>query len=148
MARAVRVIAAGEPRDGEIVDTLILDFAQRQAPTGTFTGLRGRQFEIPRMTRRLMHEDCLVLDDGSLVEILASPEPLIELRAASTAALARLAWQIGDRHIPAELHARRLRLRRDAAVEEWLRSIGAQPVAIEAPFEPECGAYAGHLVER
>jgi urease accessory protein len=148
MPRVVRVIAAGEPRDGEIVDALLLNFSQRQAAHGTLTGLRGMQIEIPQTMRRLMHEDCLVLDDGQLVEILASPEPLIELRAAGTAALARLAWQIGDRHIPAELHARRLRLRRDPAVEEWLRSIGAVPVVIEAPFEPESGAYTGHFAQR
>lgn len=148
MRRAVRVIPAGAPRASEIVDTLLLDFSQRQTPAGTFTGLRGTCIELPQLGRRLMHEDCLLLDDGTLVEILASPEPLIELRAGNAAALAQLAWQIGDRHIPAELHARRLRMRRDAAVEEWLRSIGATPVAIEAPFEPESGAYAGQLADR
>jgi urease accessory protein len=57
-------------------------------------------------------------------------------------ALARLAWHLGDRHVPIQVLERRLRLKRDPAIEALLQSLGAKVVAIEAPFEPEGGAYA------
>ena len=83
-----------------------------------------------------------MLDDGSLVEVVAEPEPLIEARAADLPALARLAWHLGDRHVPVQMLERRLRLKRDPAIEALLASLGAKVVAIDAPFEPEGGAYA------
>ena len=91
---------------------------------------------------RLRTDDALVLDDGRLVEVVAEPEPLIEVRADDLPALARLAWHLGDRHVPIQVLERRLRLRRDPAIEALLQSLGAKVVAIEAPFEPEGGAYA------
>jgi urease accessory protein len=55
--------------------------------------------------------------------------------------LARLAWHLGDRHVPVQIMERKLRLKRDESIEALLQSLGAKVVAIEAPFEPEGGAY-------
>jgi urease accessory protein len=105
--------------------------------------LRGTSVELALGDeRRLRTDDCLILEDGNLIEIVAQPEALLEARAADVAALARLAWQLGDHHIPVEISERRLRVRRDPAVENLLRSAGAKVTAIEAPFEPEGGAYS------
>jgi len=60
---------------------------------------------------------------------------------ATSTALARLAWHLGDRHVPVQLFPNRLRVRRDAAIEALLARLGAKTVAIEAPFDPEGGAY-------
>jgi urease accessory protein len=62
------------------------------------------------------------------------------------AALVRVAWHLGNRHLPTELTRRALRIRRDPVIEEMARGLGASVVAIEAPFNPEGGAYAkgGH----
>ena len=76
------------------------------------------------------------------MEVVAAPEPLIEARAADLAGLARLAWHLGDRHVPVQVLPNRIRARRDAAVEALLKSLGAKVALIEAPFEPEGGAYA------
>jgi len=89
---------------------------------------------------RLRTDDLLVLDDGTLVEVVAAPEPLIEARVADVAALARLAWYLGDRHV--QVLANRIRAQRDPAIEALLKSLGAKLTMIEAPFEPEGGAYA------
>ena len=67
-----------------------------------------------------------MLDDGGLVEVVADAEPLFEARAADPAALARLAWHLGDRHVPVELKSNRLRVRREpddrsAAAGAWAR---------------------------
>ena len=140
--RATGVIRAGEPRTGTVRDTLILDFEHRQSPDALLTGLRGTRIETRLPTARLRTDDCLALDDGTLAEIVARPEPLLEVRAADAAVLARVAFHLGDRHIPAELGARRLRVRREAVTETLLAGLGVAAKPIEAPFEPEGGAYA------
>jgi urease accessory protein len=143
MPRATRVVHAAERRDAPVIDTLILPHAQRQAQKGFLFGIKGICVELDFAEPvRLRTDDALVLDDGSLVEVVAEPEPLIEVRAADLPSLARLAWHLGDRHVPVQVLERRLRLRRDPAVEALLESLGAKPVAIDAPFEPEGGAYA------
>jgi urease accessory protein len=144
MPRAVAILRAGQNRSGEIVDTVLLDYDQRRTPDGVLTGLKGTQVQVAiAKSESLATDDCLVLDDGRLIEIVARPEPLLEVRAGDAAGMARLAWHLGDRHIPAELHERRLRVRRDPAVEKLLASLGAKVLPIDAPFQPEGGAYSG-----
>jgi urease accessory protein len=146
MPRATRVIAAGHRHDRRedrsLVDTVILDYAQRSAQAITVTGVNGTAIMLElHPPARLRTDDLLVLDDGGLVEVVAAPEPLIEARAADVAALARLAWHLGDRHVPVQLLPNRIRTSRDAGVEALLTSLGAKIAMIEAPFEPEGGAY-------
>jgi urease accessory protein len=142
MPRATRVLHAAERRDTTAIDTLILPHAQRQVQQGFLFGVKGTCVELDFAEGvRLRTDDALVLDDGSLVEVVAEPEPLIEARAADLPALARLAWHLGDRHVPVQILERRLRLKRDPAIEALLADLGAKVVAIDAPFEPEGGAY-------
>ena len=145
-----------EVAEGRIAaDTLLLDHEQRRMPRGTFKGLRGTMVEIALpQGRRLRTGDVLQLDDGNLIEIVAKPEDLLEVRTTDPSALARLAWLLGDHHIPVEIHERRLRLHRSDAARVLLQPHGARLpdarhpdtrlIEIEAPFEPEGGAYDGH----
>ena len=143
MPRATSVIAAQHRHDRPVADTVILDYAARSAGEGAVTSVKGRIIEIDLHGGvRLRTDDLLVLDDGALVEVVAAPEPLIEARAADVAALARLAWHLGDRHIAVQLLPNRVRARRDEAVETLLAALGAKVTLIDAPFEPEGGAYA------
>jgi urease accessory protein len=147
MPRACSVIAASHRHGRPVVDTVILDYAQRNASKITVTGVRGGTIEIElHHPVRLRTDDLLVLDDGGLVEVVAAPEPLIEARAGQMAGhlagLARLAWHLGDRHVPVQVLPNRIRAQRDPAVEALLASLGAKVAVIDAPFEPEGGAYA------
>jgi urease accessory protein len=142
MSRAIRVLGPAERSNRPVIDTVILDYAQRSAQKIAATGIKGGCFEIELAEPARLHtDDLLVLDDGSLVEVVAAPEPLIEARAADLASLARLAWHLGDRHVPAQLFPNRIRARREPAIERLLKSLGATLTLIEAPFEPEGGAY-------
>ena len=142
MPRATRVVTAAERKDAPVADTLILPHAQRQAQKGFLFGIKGTCVELDFADPvRLRTDDALVLDDGGLIEVVAEPEPLVEVRAADLPSLARLAWHLGDRHVPVQVFERKLRLKRDPAVEAMLASLGAKVTAIEAPFEPEGGAY-------
>jgi urease accessory protein len=141
MPRAIRVVDGGQRHGRPIADTVILDFAQRSGKARV-TGAKGTALDIDlHEPARLRTDDLLLLDDGSLVEVVAAAEPLIEARAADLAGLARLAWHLGDRHVSVQVLANRIRARRDVAIEALLKSLGAKVILIEAPFEPEGGAY-------
>jgi urease accessory protein len=145
MRRAIRVIAGDTDVPGAPVDTLQLKAEQRQNPRGMITGIGGTPVELALAEPlRLRGGDHLLLEDGGVVEVVAEPEPLAEIRAADLPALARLAWHLGDRHVPVQIFERRLRIRRDPAIETLLISLGARVAPIEAPFDPEGGAYAVH----
>jgi len=143
MARVVKIVAPGAAAGKPTIDTVILTPEQRRAPRGSVTGVKGTRvdFDLAEPVALRMG-DLLLLDDGNLVEVVAEPEPLIEARAQDLTALARLAWHLGDRHVPVQLFPNRLRVRRDPAIEALLARLGAKTVAIEAPFDPEGGAYA------
>src|SRR5262249_40584495 len=143
MPRATRVLSPAEREGSALLDTLILPYAQRQAHKGFVFGVKGTCVELDFAEPvRLRTDDALLLDDGALVEVVAEPEPLLEARAADLPSLARLAWHLGDRHVPVQVLERRLRLKRGPAVPTLLESLGAKVPAIDAPFEPEGGAYA------
>jgi urease accessory protein len=143
MPRATSVINAAHRHDRPVADTVILNSTQRSAQKVSVTGARGTVVEIDlHMPVRLRTDDLLLLDDGTLVEVVAAPEPLIEARAADLPGLSRLAWHLGDRHIPVQVLPNRVRALRDAATETLLKSLGAKVTMIDAPFEPEGGAYA------
>jgi urease accessory protein len=97
--------------------------------------------DLPQ-ARVLRDGEALRLEDGRLIAIHAAKEPLIEVRAASPGLLMRLAWHIGNRHLPARLTADRILLRRDHVMAAMLTGLGAHVRDIDAPFDPEGGAYA------
>ncbi|THF66573.1 urease accessory protein UreE [Pseudothauera nasutitermitis] len=83
--------------------------------------------------------------DGRVVEVLAAPEELLEVRCADALELARAAYHLGNRHVAVELGEGWLRIQADHVLENMLLGLGATVAAITAPFEPESGAYAhGH----
>jgi urease accessory protein len=141
MPRATRVLRAGEARPAPAVDTLILDFDQRQTKQGFFFTGKGTCIELDfAEPPALATDDALVLDDGSLIEVVADSEELIEARIGDPAALARLAWRLGDGHVPVQLFANRVRLRRNPQVEALLVGIATKVTPLTAPFEPDVRA--------
>ncbi len=108
------------------------------------TGTRGLEFLLDLESAvALRGGDALVLQDGRLIEVVAAPEPLAEIRATGPLHLARVAWHLGNRHLPAQFTAKGLRIRRDHVIEAMVKGLGARVIEIEAPFDPEGGAYAG-----
>ncbi|NEW89118.1 urease accessory protein UreE [Rhodopseudomonas sp. WA056] len=124
-------------------DTVVLDFDDRHRRRMAMTGTRGLAFLLDlEQAVALRGGDALVLDDGRLVEVVAAPEPLLEIRGHDPQHLVRLAWHLGNRHLPTQLMAKALRIRRDHVIADMVRGLGGKVVEIEAPFDPEGGAYA------
>jgi urease accessory protein len=128
-------------------DTVVLDFDDRHRRRMAMTGTRGLEFLLDLENAvALRGGDALVLDDGRLIEVVAAPEPLLEIRGHDPHHLIRVAWHLGNRHLPTQIMAKGLRIRRDHVIEAMVKGLGARVIEIEAPFDPEGGAYAagGH----
>ena len=124
-------------------DTVVLDFDDRHRRRMAMTGTRGLEFLLDLENAvALRGGDALVLEDGRLVEVVSAPEPLVEIRGADPQHLVRIAWHLGNRHLPTQIVGKGLRIRRDHVIEEMVKGLGARVIEIEAPFDPEGGAYA------
>lgn len=123
-------------------DTVVLDYEERHRRRVTMTGVRGTEFllDLPDAVH-IRGGDALVLEDGRLIEVVAAPEALAEIRTPDPRLMVRLAYHLGNRHAPAEILAKAIRIRRDHVLEDMVKSLGAKVMHIEAPFEPDGGAY-------
>jgi urease accessory protein len=142
MIRATKVL--GQHRWKEAAaDTVVLDFDDRHRRRMAMTGTRGLEFLLDLENAvALRGGDALVLEDGRLIEVVAAPEPLIEIKGSDPHHLIRVAWHLGNRHLPTQIMAKGLRIRRDHVIEAMVKGLGARVIEIEAPFDPEGGAYA------
>lgn len=128
---------------GETADRVVLDYDDRHRRRIAMTGKNGIAFLLDLPTpAELRGGDALLLEDGRLVEVVAAAEPLLEIRCADAKHLARVAWHLGNRHVPTQLLTNSLRIRRDHVLAELAAQLGADVAKIDAPFDPEGGAYA------
>jgi urease accessory protein len=91
--------------------------------------------------------DVLVAEDGSLVMVVATPQPVLAVRSSghgSALDLLRAAYHLGNRHVAVELRADRLQIEPDHVLADMLRQMHLGVSEELAPFEPEGGAYATH----
>lgn len=90
--------------------------------------------------------DVLVTEDGSLVRVLAAPQPVLRVTACdehgTALDLPRAAYHLGNRHIALEVQTDRLQLEPDPVLAGMLRAMHLIVTEVNAPFEPEAGAYA------
>ena len=141
MLRAGAVIPASQ-WSGAPADSVVLDFDERYRRRLAMKGVGGLEFLLDLAEAAMLRGgDGLRLEDGRIVEVVAAPEPLAEVRAADALTLTRLAWHLGNRHLPTELTPKALRIRRDPVIEAMIQGLGARVIPLEAPFNPEGGAY-------
>ena len=144
MNRIAEVLPAGR-WTGEPADLVVLDYDGRHRRRILMIGVSGHEYLLDLAeARHLRDGDGLKLEGGEVVQVVARPEPLLEVRADSQAALVRLAWHIGNRHLAAAVFADHILIRRDHVIAHMLEHLGAQVRQVEAPFDPEGGAYDDH----
>jgi len=129
---------------GPAADHVTLSYDDRHRRRITLTGDHGVRalLDLPYAVL-LAGGSGLQLDDGRILEVRARVEPLLEVRAKDTAGLLRLAWHIGNRHLTAQIEPDRILIRLDHVIAIMLTGLGAIVTEIEAPFDPEGGAYGG-----
>lgn len=143
MMRVREILAAGT-WEGAPADSVVLDREDRHRRRAVLDCAGGTNvlLDMPKAVH-LHHGDALVLEDGRLVAILAAAEDLVEIEAASADDLLRIAWHLGNRHLPTQLVPGALRIRRDHVIEDLVARLGGRMMPLVAPFDPEGGAY-GH----
>jgi urease accessory protein len=82
--------------------------------------------------------------DSSLVRVIAKPELVLTVTAATPQLLIRAAYHLGNRHVPVEITATYLRLSPDLVLQTMLQQLGMQVQQAVLPFQPEIGAYGNH----
>jgi len=87
--------------------------------------------------------DLVTASDGRVFEVASSTEKLLHVEAKTARDLATAAYHLGNRHVPVQVGESFLRIAEDHVLEEMLHKLGVDVSHVEAPFEPEAGAYAG-----
>jgi len=131
--------------------TVTLDWDTRQKSRFQATDNQGRELGVflPRGTA-VRGGDVLVAEDGSLVRVIAAPQPLLRITACASHGspfdLVRAAYHLGNRHVQIELQPDHLKIEPDHVLADMLRAMHLIVNAVEEGFEPEGGAYAagGH----
>jgi len=137
------ILPAGSWNVASAADRITLDYEGRHRRRYRYRADAGLEFVLDLAQTTLLHDgDGLSLDDGRIVLVRAAPEALVAVTVDSVDALVKLAWHIGNRHLPAQLSGERILIRDDAVIVDMLRGLGAHVEKIIAPFTPERGAYA------
>lgn len=148
MIRATSVWAEGS-WPAPPADRVILTYDERHRRRLAMRGEAGLEFllDLPETTL-LRDGDGLVLEDSRIVAVCSKPESLLQVRGRNPRDLLRLAWHLGNRHLAVAIESHRLLIRPDHVIGAMLAGLGAELSAVEAPFDPESGAYthsdAGH----
>ena len=144
MMRCNAIELAGAWQRSDESDHVLIDFDRRHRRRIALTTAAGLDvlLDLPQAVR-LRDGDGLRLEDGRVVRVVAKPEPLLEIHAHGPAELVRIAWHLGNRHLPVQLLGDRIRIRADHVIADMVHGLGGHALAIEAPFDPEGGAYAG-----
>src|SRR5215470_4254727 len=134
--------SAGDWPEEKVVGTLTLDFDARHRRRIRLTTDCGEDvlLALPQ-TVAMADGDGLQLDDGTWLRIKAAAESLVEVRHENRYQLMRLAWHLGNRHLPTEIRENALLIRPDHVIEEMLLGFGAELRKVEQAFQPEGGAY-------
>jgi urease accessory protein len=143
MPRANKVLPAGTWDRALEIDCVELTHDGRHRRRIAMRGQGGTEFLLDLVdAMHLRDADGLVLDDGRVVRVVAASEPVVEI-TGDPHLIARVAWHIGNRHVPAQILPGRIRIGRDHVLEEMIANLGAKVTRTDAPFDPEPGAYAG-----
>ena len=125
------------------IDRVLIDYDRRFRRRIVLTTVLGAEvlIDLPQAVR-LRDGDGLMVASG-VVRVCAQPEDLMEIHAHDEGDLVRIAWHLGNRHLPVQLLGEYIRIRADHVIEEMVERLGGHVDRIQAPFDPEAGAYAG-----
>lgn len=143
LGRAVAHASSGHWDVGNETDrvTLAFDDRHRRRIRLDTDGGATVLLDLPRAVA-LSDGDGLALEaETGWIRVVAAPEAVMEVKAADRHHLLRLAWHIGNRHLPAQILEDAILLRPDHVIADMLRGLGATVVKVERPFQPEGGAY-------
>jgi len=143
MRRAIAVHRRGRWPEDRTVDKATLPYLDRHRRRIRLVSDSGAAFllDLPH-AQHFAEGDGLELDTGGYLRVCAAAEPVIEIEAVDRTILLRIAWHLGNRHLPLQVVGDRLRIREDHVIAEMVSGLGGRIIWREAAFDPEFGAYA------
>jgi len=147
--RAVAVVRYGEKAGATAFELAVLPHDERRVRRRMIPLVHGDGVlvDLPEPVT-LDNRDCLKLEDGRLIEIIAAEELLYDVRGRDDLHVMRLAWHLGNRHLKAQIEREngngplRILILRDHVIRDMLRTLGATVTDVTEPFYPEEGAYS------
>jgi len=145
MRRATSIVGSGNLPGDNVLGTVTLCFEDRFRRRKKMTDDSGIDFLLDLADAVQLEEgDALLLEDGSVIEVKAAEEEVLDIYCNNKAQTARIAWHIGNRHTPVQvLKDGNLRIIYDHVLRQMVERLGARTEKKYAPFSPEQGAYAG-----
>jgi urease accessory protein len=144
MRRAIAVHTRGHWPEEAAVDSVTLAMIDRHRRRIRLVADSGAPFLLDlARAQHLAEGDGLELDNGNYLRVRAAPEPVIDITAETPAGLLRIAWHLGNRHLPLQVIEDRLRIRADHVIAGMVEGLGGRVTRMQAPFDPEIGAYGG-----
>jgi|SRR5690242_8095081 urease accessory protein len=145
MRRAIAVHRQGAWPEEMALGTVSLAYLDRHRRRIRLVADSGEVYllDLPR-AHHLVEGNGLELEGGGYLRVAAAPEPVFEINAADQAGLLRIAWHLGNRHLPLQIAGDQLRIRADHVIAEMVTGLGGSITRLEASFDPEIGAYATH----
>jgi urease accessory protein len=144
MRRAITVHTRGHWPEEAAVDSVTLPYLDRHRRRIRLVADSGTPFLLDlARAQHLAEGDGLEFDNGSYIRVRAAAEPVIEIAADSPGDLLRIAWHLGNRHLPLQALDGKLRIRADHVIAAMVEGLGGRITWLAAPFDPEIGAYAG-----
>jgi urease accessory protein len=139
----VQILPAGSWDMKREIDRVLIDYDRRFRRRIVLTTVLGGEvlIDLPQAVR-LRDGDGLMVGSG-VVRVCAKAEELMEIHAHEDGDLIRIAWHLGNRHLPVQLLGETIRIRADHVIGEMVEGLGGHVEIIQAPFDPEAGAYSG-----
>lgn len=127
-----------------IDDEVALSFDLRQKSRVRVTLQSGEEAALYMARGSILRGGDLVqADNGAIIKVIAADQSVMRVTADSATALMRAAYHLGNRHVPLEIGDGWLKLETDSVLKDMLMGLGVSVEELQAPFEPESGAYAG-----
>lgn len=135
------------PANVTVTDVIELRFDQRERSRLRAAMASGEEIgiDLPVGTM-LAHGSRLALADGRVVAVEAALETVLQVTADAPGELARIAYHVGNRHVPIEVGEDWLRILPDHVLRAMIEGLGGQVRETRERFHPEAGAYGhGHV---
>lgn len=145
MNRATTIVRKLAVKPVNVIDTITLDHQDRHRRRMAMKADGGLEFLLDLGNATVLEDgDALKLEDGKLIKIAAKPEDLFEITTENPLRLMKVAWHLGNRHVPAEVTKEAIYIAPDHVLVEMVRGLGAKAEPITRAFRPEQGAYHEH----
>jgi urease accessory protein len=147
MRRVIAIHRRGAWPEADARGTVTLGFLDRHRRRVRLHGDDGTPFLLDLKRAVVLGAgDGLELEGGGYLRVCVAAEELAEIACRDGAELARIAWHLGNRHLPMQVAGTTLRIRWDHVIVDMVAGLGAQVNRIDAAFDPEAGAYTegGH----